>query len=46
VADPQQAFPGQAQMKPEQAKIGRLKEEVAKLKMERDSTPDSGGGFG
>lgn len=36
VADPQQAFPGQGQMKPEQAEIERLKNEVAKLKMERD----------
>jgi len=35
-ADPQQAFPGQGQMKPEQAEIERLKKEVAKLKMERD----------
>jgi transposase len=36
VADPQQAFPGQGHMKPEQAEIERLKKEVAKLKMERD----------
>ena len=36
VADPQQAFPGQGRMKPEQAEIERLKKEVAKLKMERD----------
>jgi len=36
VSDPQQAFPGQGQMKPEQAEIERLKKEVAKLKMERD----------
>ena len=34
--DPQQAFPGQGQMKPEQAEIARLKKEVARLKMERD----------
>ena len=34
--DPQHAFPGQGQMKPEQAEIARLKKEVAKLKMERD----------
>ena len=34
--DPAQAFPGQGQMKPEQAEIDRLKKEVAKLKMERD----------
>src|SRR5690606_17385028 len=30
--DPQQAFPGQGQMKPEQAEIERLKKEVARLK--------------
>jgi transposase len=35
-ADPQHAFPGQGQMKPEQAEIERLKKEVAKLRMERD----------
>jgi len=35
-ADPLHAFPGQGQMKPEQAEIERLKKEVAKLKMERD----------
>src|SRR5487761_2714395 len=35
-ADPQQAFPGQGQMKPEQAEIDRLKKENAKLRMERD----------
>ena len=35
-ADPQQAFPGQGVMKPEQAEIDRLRKEVAKLKMERD----------
>ena len=35
-ADPQHAFPGLGQMKPEQAEIDRLKKEVAKLKMERD----------
>ena len=34
--DPQQAFPGQGQMNPEQAEIARLKKEVARLKMERD----------
>jgi transposase len=34
--DPQHAFPGQGQLKPEQAEIERLKKEVAKLKMERD----------
>jgi transposase len=36
VADPVHAFPGQGQMKPEQAEIERLKKEVAKLRMERD----------
>ena len=30
--DPQDAFPGQGQMKPEQAEIARLKREVTKLK--------------
>jgi transposase len=34
--DPQQAFPGQGQMKPEQLEITRLKREVTKLKAERD----------
>ena len=34
--DPQQAFPGQGQMKPEQLEIARLKREVIKLKAERD----------
>jgi transposase len=34
--DPQQAFPGQGQMKPEQAEIAQLKREVIKLKAERD----------
>ena len=34
--DPQYAFPGQGQMKPEQAEIARLKREVTKLKAERD----------
>ena len=34
--DPQQAFPGHGQMKPEQQEIARLKREVAKLKAERD----------
>ena len=34
--DPQQAFPGHGQMKPEQLEITRLKREVAKLKAERD----------
>ena len=35
-ADPQQAFPGQGQMKPEQVEIERLRREVTKLKAERD----------
>jgi transposase len=34
--DPQHAFPGQGQMKPEQLEIAQLKREVAKLKAERD----------
>ena len=34
--DPQHAFPGQGQMKPEQLEIARLKREVLKLKAERD----------
>jgi transposase len=33
--DPQHAFPGQGQMKPEQLEIAQLKREVAKLKAER-----------
>jgi transposase len=35
-ADSQQAFPGQGQMKPEQAELARLRREVIKLKAERD----------
>ena len=35
-ADPQQAFPGYGQMKPEQLEIERLRREVQKLKAERD----------
>ena len=34
--DPQHAFPGQGQMKPEQLEIAQLKREVTKLKAERD----------
>jgi len=34
-ADPQQAFPGKGQMKPEQLEIERLRKEVARLKAER-----------
>ena len=35
-ADPQHAFPGLGQMKPEQLEIDRLRKEVVKLKAERD----------
>lgn len=35
-ADPQHAFPGEGQQKPEAAELTRLRREVAKLKMERD----------
>ena len=35
-ADPQHAFPGQGQMKPEQLEIERLRREVIRLKAERD----------
>ena len=35
-ADATQAFPGQGQMKPEQAELARLRREVLKLKAERD----------
>jgi transposase-like protein len=34
--DPQHAFPGHGQMKPEQLEIARLRREVIKLKAERD----------
>ena len=34
--DPQYAFPGHGQMKPEQLEIERLRREVRKLKAERD----------
>ena len=34
--DPQDAFPGQGQMRPEQLEIAHLKREVIKLKAERD----------
>ena len=34
--NPQHAFPGHGQMKPEQLEIDRLRKEVAKLKAERD----------
>jgi transposase len=36
LAEPQQAFPGHGQMKPERQEIERLRREVAKLKAERD----------
>jgi transposase len=35
-ADPEHAFPGEGQQKPEQAELTRLRREVTKLKMERD----------
>ena len=35
-ADPQHAFPGLGQMKPEQQEIDRLRKEVMRLKAERD----------
>jgi transposase len=35
-ADPKHAFPGQGQMRPEQAEIDRLRKEVARLRAERD----------
>jgi transposase len=35
-ADPQHAFPGHGQMKPEQIEIDRLRKEVARLRAERD----------
>jgi transposase len=35
-ADPQHAFPGQGQLKPEQQEIERLRREVIRLKAERD----------
>jgi transposase len=35
-ADPQQAFPGHGQMKPEAAELERLRREVLRLKAERD----------
>jgi transposase len=34
--DPQHAFPGHGQMKPEQLEIAQLKREVLRLKAERD----------
>jgi transposase len=35
-SDPDHAFPGHGQMRPEQLEIDRLRREVAKLKAERD----------
>ena len=35
-SDPQHAFPGLGQMKPEQLEIDRLRKEVVRLKAERD----------
>jgi len=35
-ADPQHAFPGTGQMKPDQLEIERLRREVTKLRAERD----------
>jgi transposase len=35
-ADPQQAFPGHGQMKPDQLEVARLRKELAKVKAERD----------
>jgi transposase-like protein len=38
--DPERAFPGHGQMKPEQAEIARLKREVTTLKAEREIWKD------
>ena len=35
-SDPQDAFPGQGQQKPQQVELTQLRREVAWLKMERD----------
>jgi transposase len=35
-ADPEHAFPGEGQQKPEAAEVTQLRREVAKLRMERD----------
>jgi transposase len=43
--DPEQAFPGHGQMKPEQLEIARLKREVTKLKAERDILKNVRGSF-
>lgn len=34
--DPEHAFPGHGQQKPDEAELTRLRREVARLKMERD----------
>jgi transposase len=51
--DPQHAFPGPGQMKPEQLEIAQLKREVIRLKAERDAQaslraiePMAPGGYG
>ena len=44
--DPQHAFPGQGQMKPEQLEIAQLKRVVAKLKAERDILKKAAAYFG
>lgn len=44
-ADPQQAFTGQGQMKPDQVEIERLRREVIKLKAERDILKESAAYF-
>jgi transposase len=35
-SDPQHAFPGEGQQKPDSAELTQLRREVAKLRMERD----------
>ena len=42
-ADPEQAFPGRGQMKPDQLEVERLRREVQKLKAERDILKKSRG---
>ena len=36
LADPEQAFPGSGQLKPDEAEIARLKRELKQTQMERD----------
>src|SRR5215211_4045497 len=43
--DPEHAFPGHGQMKPEQLEVARLKREVTKLKAERDILKNVRGSF-